>query len=316
MAYIDLWPYKPSVGLTESIEWFTDVVKCRLSEERTQIRTYPRNTMSCGFALTGDAQFSEAKYYAKTTEPDEVRIPWWSVYFNIGVVLSSATALAVDNADEFYTTGDSVFIVEKLTDTYAEKTVSSATSTTLNLTTSVGTTFSDAIVAPLITTITNGFSFTRTGSSLIRASGSFTSVYIKSDANQIFGNYGGTDIPLISLVSPINGSVNESISKVVTANDGSVGYIDVNDDEKYFRHYQTLNFITNGYAEKRAIRRFLHWMKGRLNPFYLPTWVNEVESPEYTLVRSDADRIEVLHNQFNSYSVSIPVVEILESESS
>lgn len=306
---MSLWWYTPENTIKETISWLTDVISCRNAETRTQIRTYPRHEITCEFYLKDHAQFSAAKYYAANTEPMEVDVPWWPFWFPITDVDALDTEIPVSDATDYYTVGDSVVITDGIR--YTERVVDVVNSDSIELTVAVGSNYLDGAIVPVKRVTTMGFKFTRSeGSSIIVASATFVSAYIKSSSDQGFPNYESTAVPVIDEQSEIEGSTLEAIQKSSFTNDGDAGYFEVLDDEKYFRHSQSLQFMPVGHDNCRKIRRFLHWMKGKLNIFYLPTWIDEVESPEYVLVRSDADKIEINHTEWDSFTVRVPVIEV------
>lgn len=303
------WWYTPENTIKETISWLTDVISCRNAETRRQVRTYPRHEISCEFYLKNHAQFSAAKYYAANTEPVEVDVPWWPLWYPVSNIDSEDTVVTVFDAEDYYTIGDKVIITTG--ESYTEHIISAVNVDSIELTAPIGADYLEGAIVPVKTVTTMGFKFSRSeGSSIIVASATFASRYIKSSSYAAYPEYESTGIHLIDQQSETNGSMEERIAKASFVNDGDVGFVDVSDDEKYFRHYQSLQFMPMGHDDCRKIRRFLHWMKGRLNIFYIPTWIDEVESPEYVLVRSDADRIEINHTDWDSFTVNIPTVEI------
>lgn len=306
---MDLWWFTPESDIREVITWITDVISCRNAETREKIRAYPRHEMNCSFYLKDHDQFSQAKYYARTTEPDSVEVPWWPYWSEVTDVEAADDTLTITNATDYLSAGDEVIITTGLAYTTHEVLLVNANS--VELTAAVGADYASAMVVPVKTVKVRSFNFTRDqGSSVIIASATFMIEYVKSYSANPWPNYLTTTVPEITDESQVNGSVEEGISKRQFLNDGDTGYTDLIDDEKYFRHAQILQFIPFGYTAKRIIRGFLHWMEGRNNIFYLNTWIDETDSEEYTLVRSDSDRIEIIHEDWDTFRVRIPVIEV------
>jgi hypothetical protein len=294
--------------MTESIEYLTDIIKNRSGETRKSIRDYPRHEISCNYIFSNHDDFSQAKAYAKATSPFEIVVPWWPYWSEINMVSGFSSTVYILNADEMYVPGDDVIITNG--STYVQKVVLTATATELTFTTTIGTSFVRAAVAPLIECrVKDGIEFIRDGGKINRASIKFSSSYVKSSAYQPWPLSGS--VPIIDEPTKIKGSLGELIGKDIDIFDADTGSVTFSETEKYFRHNQTLQFIANGYTERRKIRRFLHWLKGRYNSFYLNTWADETESPASTLVRSDADRIEIKHGNCDSFTVNIPCAEVL-----
>jgi len=309
----NVWKYIPLNNLTESISYLTDVIKNRSSETREAIREYPRHEMVCNYIFNDHAEFSEAKALAKLMTPMSVLVPWWPYWQRVDEILSTDNTFLIANADEMYTAGDAVVFISG--SSCIEKEVLTASSTELVITVPIGTALATAIVCPLIQSIVSGgFNFSRDSVKINTASATFGSVYVKSSSYQPWPLDSG--IPIIDEPSKVSGSLPENISKAIEVYDGDVGNVTFMEVEKYFRHNQTLRLMPHGYADRRKIRRFIHWIQGRYQTFYMNTWAEETESPVKTLVRSDADRIEIKHHDWNMFTVNIPCVEVPDVEES
>lgn len=70
-----VWPYVPQHGLSESLEWLTDVIRCKAGEERVALRHLPRQThmMECWLS---PEEYGAAKLFARSKE-DTFLLPLW-----------------------------------------------------------------------------------------------------------------------------------------------------------------------------------------------------------------------------------------------
>ncbi len=310
----DIWKYTPLNKMTESVSYLTDVIKNRSTETRKVIREYPRHEIVCDYIFNNHAEFSEAKALAKSMSPGTVLVPWWPYWQSVDGILSSDDTFLIDNADEMYLAGDAVVFISG--STCIEKEVLTASATELVITTPIGTALATAVVCPLVQSmVSDGFDFSRSqGKKINTASVTFAATYVKSSSYQPWPLEDG--IPIIDEPSKVDNSLSENILKDIEIFDGDVGNVTFMEMETYFRHNQTLRLMPHGYTERRKIRRFIHWLQGRYQTFYLNTWADETESPTKTLVRSDADRIEIKHHDWDMFTVNIPCAEVPAVEES
>lgn len=79
---MDVWPFIPQRGVTESLEWLTDVVRCKAGEARTSLRLGPRQ----GFQFTSQltpAEYAAARVFSRK-QAGEFELPLWPHLVNVG----------------------------------------------------------------------------------------------------------------------------------------------------------------------------------------------------------------------------------------
>lgn len=79
---MELWPFIPQQGLTESLEWLTNIIRCKAGEERISLRHYPRQTYRFDCWLT-PAEYGYAKVFCRENYQGFL-FPMWQHYVNTG----------------------------------------------------------------------------------------------------------------------------------------------------------------------------------------------------------------------------------------
>jgi hypothetical protein len=113
-------------------------------------------------------------------------------------------------------------------------------------------------------TVNNNFSdiiFTTTQNKDLSNNGSFT-------------QYKSLDVLLNC--QPILSGINESIEKTMDVFDNGSGLVEYVANNDYITRLMTCNFVKLNLAERTALKRFLHKMKGRRGAFWLPTFHNDI----------------------------------------
>lgn len=104
---MQVWPYMPQKGLTESLEWLTDVIRCKAGEDRVALRHLPRQTymMTCWL---DPAEYGAAKFFART-QSQEFLVPMWQHYVNTGSLAWGQSSVSGDfDADVFVAGGQAL----------------------------------------------------------------------------------------------------------------------------------------------------------------------------------------------------------------
>lgn len=110
---METWAYPPQKQFSESLEWLTDVQRCRTAEYRQSIRHRPRQEFQFPHRLTA-AQFGKAKVLARDLGSDSLLVPLWSWFTEPGALAAGATLVPKNTSDSFLLleVGSSVMIWE------------------------------------------------------------------------------------------------------------------------------------------------------------------------------------------------------------
>lgn len=141
---MQVWPFMPQKGLTESLEWLTDVIRCRAGEDRVPLRHIPRQGYQFNCQLD-PTEYGRARTFARENS-QEFLLPVWPHYHNVGDLIWGATSINGVFDQRFYT--DRIIVWESASK-WEVLDLSGNTGTVLSLATEVSRNYTDAAVAPL-----------------------------------------------------------------------------------------------------------------------------------------------------------------------
>ena len=91
---MQVWPFKPILGITESLEWLTDVLRAKSSEQRIALRSAPRRQFQLRHLLRDNA-YSSARAMVRTASV--FLVPDWVQIARPGsIVLGTSVDVVVD----------------------------------------------------------------------------------------------------------------------------------------------------------------------------------------------------------------------------
>lgn len=158
-----IWPFAPVGGVSERLEWSTDVLQARASEQRIALRRVPHRSMVLSHVLS-EQQTSTAKQIVRTEDANGYLLPHWGQAVSVGAVSVGSDVVVTGGFDATeLRIGDNA-IVWQSSDMYEEVTVSAIDSATATLSGVTGT-YADALVMPLLSAaLPDGISIDRDAS--------------------------------------------------------------------------------------------------------------------------------------------------------
>lgn len=105
---MELWPFIPQRGITESLEWLTDVIRCKAGEDRVALRHLPRQSYQVLCHLDPE-QYGRAKVFSRTQAQDFL-FPMWQHYENIGNIAPAQDTIAGAFDERFFGVGQRVVV--------------------------------------------------------------------------------------------------------------------------------------------------------------------------------------------------------------
>lgn len=268
------WGLAPETGHSETLEWKTDLIATYGTEQRISIREAPRQSFDYDYILD-EEEFVEQKTLAAGGAGLTYGIPNWTDAVYIGAITSGQTVFAADFNDYEFHVGGLVAVYFDDGSTHITE-VDELTAGSLTLRLPVVNSATQGFLAPLRTAQSvAGPQFSRTSNRYVKSQIKFAVTnnqsYLK-DAAPV--TYRGLDV-LITRYAVV-GSVNERIYKMldVLDNGSSTPVLSLKDSK--LRNGQTIGFVYQSRADKRIFRSWLMKRKGRLVPFWLPSWNNEV----------------------------------------
>ena len=284
-----LWGLAPEVGHTETLEWKTDILSTFAGEQRLSIRSEPRQSFDYNYLLD-PLEFAKQKSDSSLGAEKLYGVPVWTDAIYIGQMPSGQLLFNGDFVNHEFTLDGLVAVYGDGDDVHITEVVA-LTASTLTLRLPVLTGAADAFIVPL--RIANSFAgpkFSRTASQYTSSQITFAvtdnSNYLK-DAQPVI--YQGADV--LTVRYAVVNSITERIYRQLDVFDNDAGIINVDVQRGLLRNLQTVGFIVQAAEAKRKLRSWLMTRKGRLRPFWLPSWNPDVEI--VTPVSSTATSIEI-----------------------
>lgn len=160
-----IWPFPPRDGMTEGLEFSTDILRAFSTEQRIRRTDIPRRRFSCSYAWT-ERVYETARALMRSTHPGPFEIPDWAMWQKI-TVEAGTSLIPVDTSAAKYV--DRLIIMDRY-DAYEAFDIVSVTDAGVTIDGAVSRRFRDATVAPLIEAYAmQGLSAPRTVQSYIEA---------------------------------------------------------------------------------------------------------------------------------------------------
>jgi len=275
MAY---WMFKPLSGFSQSLEWLTDVLRSKTSEQRIALRSYPR--ISFGFRhKLNRLNYQKANSVLMTNIL--CQIPDWSMRFNVSVS-SGANVVVSIGSNHIFSSGNSVVLWINDND-FEVVTVVSTTATTITLD-SVAVSGTYILMMVLEAYVSGGLS-----SSI--DSDQYADVSLEAHVNGTIG-YGSytpstyLSTPIFPFQAIIDGSLPEKVFWPDESIDNDYGLV------KRFNLYNKAdsNISIQVLIDDSNVLNLLRWfqlMIGKLNVFYFSSKHNDFEITKSELSSSN-----------------------------
>lgn len=129
-----IWPWRPQAGLTEALEWKTDVLVANDgSEQRAGLRVAPRQSFEASILLSDSAQISLAQALINYGQGLEWKWPCWHEATRLPSALSAgAASILLDTTTSDYR-DDSQAVIWASADSYEVVDISTVSDTGLTL---------------------------------------------------------------------------------------------------------------------------------------------------------------------------------------
>jgi len=260
--------FVPQRDVTETLEWKTDVIRTKASEQRIALRHAPRQTFTYKYWLD-ERQAARLRAMFHGWSHRVFALPVWTEGEYIGPVAKGATEIKVSTAHADYRVGAPVFIwQDDEANTLINVTAVSATGLTLEF--PVAFEFTSAYVMPVRYAKSRGLNLTREASK-------------RTVAEVEYWAFNGRDkftdiklpvyqkLPVLTDVMIHLGKHEEKIIREVATIDNEIGLIQTDPIFSHTDEHYTLSWEATNRADLWRIRQWLYSLKGRLKTFWLPT---------------------------------------------
>lgn len=270
----ELWPFRPLIGIAEKLEWFSEVMKGRTGEQRLSLRSAPRQVFNYVSHLDAH-KFTWAKHFARRNSDVEFYVPVWVEQKRLGSLSASTTVLPFDT-----TTGDwregSFLVLWQSWDNYVVCEIDLVEADQITLTAGIGVDLTTPLVIPVRSCIAKtGFSFRRR-SLFTHVSAEF---HVQDNINLIgisetsLGTYPEYEDLIVLTDAPLEiAEISENIHVPAEYIDNGFGIVEIETLQNYADFGQTISFSDEVGEELWNRRRFIHWIRGKQIPFWLPSF--------------------------------------------
>lgn len=286
---MEVWAYMPQSAVTESLEWLTDVQRCRSSEQRRSLRTNPRQELSCKYFMT-ESQFGQAKLAAMALGSSSFFVPVWPMFYEPGALAQGATVVPKNIADsQNMLPVDSSIMVWESASKWERHTVAINSTNPaypyLTLGEAIGQSFSNPVVVPLrVGEFAQEFEATRTSFKQVETSARFRIVagddyrgdYISSVGVGLYREevYDGRQV--VTDRSLVASGVREQFERRYEEVDSSIGL--AYRFPTYTRPGQASQIAWSA-RDRASLRSLLYWLhsrKGQWKSFWVPSWNGDI----------------------------------------
>ena len=277
-----LWPFAAAQEVSEVLEWQTDVLASRISEQRIALRPRPREIVTFRHRLDAPGM-AQAAELARASFVGDWRIPLWHL------ALQPDAGLVQGASEIMIHTGHSDFRAGELAGIAVDGSVAypigiaAVQADRLVLTDPLGLQLPDVSVGaarislmPIrkgLLTAPVDIARRRQGDGVVTAS------FLLRDAPDIasfvlptyLGRPVQTDPSLVR--SPLTASLRGAVEYV----DNGFGPVVIEPVRDLFERGETITLKAHGPAARWALRRWLWSLRGRQASFWLPTWGRELQ---------------------------------------
>jgi len=265
---IVVWPYIPQHGVTEALEWKTDIIRAKAGEQRIALRDAPRQTLSYRYFMN-DTEVSKARAISYGWAHRIYGVPVWTECTFIGAVEEGTNSLSVDTTNCDYRVGESVVVWEAY-DKYEAVSVTAVTAGSLTLDVPLNLSYSGAYVAPMRYARSSGLGLKRGPHHMIEADIDFQST-VNKDLSASMGLPQHQSIDVLTDTMHFLGAFDERVERDITVIDNGIGTVFVDALYNETRENFTVSWAFTNRADLRRVKSWLHQLKGKWKTFWLPT---------------------------------------------
>lgn len=268
-----LWPFIPQRSFQESLTWKTDLLGAKSAEQRIALRAQPRYNWRFDFVLNAE-QHSRAKLLARSQYAEDIYIPLWSEFTELGAVSSGAAALVFNTAYAHYKDGGYAMVWEsdKLYEVVEITTVAAGQ---LNLNGTVTNNYTNALVAPVkLGKFAQPLESDRGATNDVE-----TLAYFVSDDSEDLGAAGSYDVyrthPVMTDRSVLLGTFTERVLQEVQDHDSGIGGVARSKEKSYPITASAISWDFDTKSDLWALRTWLHRCRGSWKGFWVPSWAED-----------------------------------------
>lgn len=285
-----LWPFIPQQGVVETLEWLTDINRCKSAEQRFAQRLVPRQGFQFRHILT-PLQYSRMKSFSRFYGAQEFDLPLWWELTEIGALGIGEDELTFDTLYAHFAVGGRIVVWES-DDLWEVVEVATLDGSGLTFTPPLTKNFASAVVAP-VKAVRFGsppdgkrgpHDYVNVGSSFISTEGEDL-----TDAGA-YPTYLGHQV--MTDRSFVLSGIDERFQREFELVDGETGIVHGDPLFTYPVEGSILSWDTLTRAGLWAVRQWLYSRRGKQKGFWLPTWNNDLQITANIVSASDEITIQ------------------------
>lgn len=262
-----LFPYKPRNGLTERLEWKTDVLQAYTGEQRIALRHAARTTYSYDYLLDA-REFAMAKNLTEGWGARTYAVPVWMEGSDVSVNAGSLFVLLDTQFADYRDKSTIVIFGDEGRSEVA--TIDQVLADRLIFSLPFPSTIAGRIYPVRFARLLAGINFDREPTH-INTTAVFSvedNAAVEADPKMI--EYAG--LPVITDCQVMRNPITERIYQSVTILDNGSGPIAVEENLGYISKLRTLSQLRISREQRWRLRAFLSNIKGKRGAFWLPTF--------------------------------------------
>lgn len=305
-----LWAFVPQDVFEERLQWQTDILKSKNTEQRLALRLAPRQILSYDYLLN-ERQFSKAKAISSKFGGKIYGIPIWSegTYITDNLTIGQTTIYLDTRYSDYRDNG--VAVIWKSDDLYESLNISQVFDDRIVLSNGLLKDWSNCLIVPCRQGRTlNGVSYSRSAIKDVKAKTEFTILDNVDLSNEgSFITYRSK--PVLTDRSVVVGDLSETISETLEYFDNGSGPIEVESSSNIVNNTQTISFIKKEKEDIWNLRSWLHARKGKQKGFWLPSWNRDIVITEN--VYSTDTRLVIENIGYSLYYTTKDIMIVLKN---
>ena len=273
-----VWPFMPDEQMDDIYEFFTDVMKAEAAEKRIVVRKNAQRSILLNHIFDDEAHALYRSIAKRVGSANTIYVPLWMNVLPLG---QASQAQTVFNGNTIGLGFTEKCVVWSSYDDYEVLEITSVTDTSITANSGLTKDYSNCYIVPIREAYAiNGFSVSRSAFNNYTASVTFKIVddddmlqLIPENASSI--TYEG--IPLVPYRPTRMSNLEESILDVILEVDNGAGSFAIVRDLEHTVFNQTVEFNFQDRDKLMTIVRFFSEISGRSNPFWLPSYFNEIK---------------------------------------
>lgn len=273
---MEVWQYPPRNGVIESLQWVTDVIRCKTAEWRFSLQEVPRQTLLLKHQLS-EQEYGLACQKRRLVGGDPLFVPYWPAMTQIPTISAGTVSLPVDATHvPAYKVGGSLLLWTSNTQ-FEVCTISQIGVGTVTISPTTSAHTRPDVVPLRVGTFAQALAGNRPTAHYDEAQALFlvTATEDLIDASAVlyaeYANY-----PLITAQREDIRAIEDTIDREVEQLDSKIGPVANYAVRSYATAEMSISITAQTAQEYINLRTLLASLRGRWKAFWLPSWNHDL----------------------------------------